>query len=193
MGKLINEMIRASASGDWKIKHRQIADIPISAIFTGCKSFGNLSTNTMGKLQQVANSSKKIIDYRIGFLGALFLGGVVFGINYFATNNISGSFTAALKQGIYTFFLGGIFMKGCENLATKIKNRTLAIAAAIVIPSALTLLLTFTMHNFKGTPKPLESTFPTMLIIPATAVWAYRKRTNFAKSAEPLTHKGRTS
>jgi len=120
--------------------------------------------------------SQKFIDFKIGIAGAFFLGGVVFGINYFATHEIAGSFTAALKQGSYTFLFGGIFMKGCENLATKIKQRKLAIVAAVIIPSALTLILTFTMHNFKGTPKPLESTIPTLLIIPATAVWGYRKR-----------------
>lgn len=127
-------------------------------------------------LQKAAKFSHRFIDFKIGIAGAVFLGGVVFGINYFTTHEIVGSFTAALKQASYTFLLGGIFMKGCENLATKIKKRTLAIMAAVVIPSALTLILTFTMHNFKGTPKPLESTIPTLLIIPATAVWGYKKR-----------------
>ena len=121
------------------------------------------------------------------------MGSVVFGINYFATHEIAGSVTAALKQGGYTFLLGGIFMKGCENLATKIKNRTLAIVASIIIPSALTLLLTYAMHNFKGTPKPLESTIPTLLIIPATAVWGYRKRKYSEESFDPLSPKGGTS
>jgi hypothetical protein len=67
--------------------------------------------------------------------------------------------------------------------------------ASVVIPSALTLILTFTMHNFKGTPKPLESTIPTLLIIPATAVWGYRKRTNSEKFPDPLTpfNKGGTA
>ncbi|MDO8952529.1 MAG: hypothetical protein Q7U86_07880 [Draconibacterium sp.] len=130
----------------------------------------------MTKVQQIANSTHQVIDYRIGIAGAVFMGGVVFGINYFSTHEITGSVTAALKQGSYTFLLGGIFMKGCENLATKIKKRTLAIAASVVIPSTLTLILTFTMHNFKGTPKPLESTIPTLLIIPATAVWGFKKR-----------------
>lgn len=83
--------------------------------------------------------------------------------------------------------LGGIFMKGCENLATKIKNRTLAIVASVIIPSALILLLTYTIHNFKGTPKPLESTIPTILIIPATAVWGYWKRKQIEKSSDALT------
>jgi len=147
----------------------------------------------MAKLQQTAKISHKFIDYKIGMAGAIFLGGVVFGINYFTTHEITGSVTAALKQGSYTFLLGGIFMKGCENLATKIRRRTLAIVASVVIPSALTLALTYTMHNFKGTPKPLESTIPTMLIIPATAVWGYRKRKYSEKSFDPLSLKGGTS
>ena len=130
----------------------------------------------MTKLRQITNSTHQVIDYKIGIAGAFFMGGVVFAINYFSTHEITGSVTAALKQGSYTFLLGGIFMKGCENLATKIKKRTLAIMASVVIPSALTLILTFTMHNFKGTPKPLESTIPTLLIIPATAVWGFKKR-----------------
>jgi hypothetical protein len=147
----------------------------------------------MTKLRQIANSTHQFIDYKIGIAGAFFLGGVVFSINYFTTHEITCSVTAALKQGSYTFLLGGIFMKGCETLATKIKKRTLAIMAAVVIPSALTLILTFKMHNFKGTPKPLESTIPTVLIIPATAIWRYKKRTLSEKSFNPLFSKGRTS
>ena len=147
----------------------------------------------MVKLQQTAKISHKFIDYKIGMAGALFLGGVVFCINYFATHEITGSLTAALKQGGYTFLFGGVFMKGCENLATKIRRRTLAIAASIIIPSALTLVMTYTMHNFKGTPKPLASTIPTALIIPATAVWGYRKRKFSEKSYDPLSPKGETS
>ena len=104
------------------------------------------------------------------------MAGIVFAINYFATNEISGSLTAAAKQGTYTFLFGGSLMKGCEYLATKIKKQTLAILAAVIIPSTITLLLTYTMHNLKGTPKPFESTIPTTIIIPATAIWGYIKR-----------------
>jgi len=147
----------------------------------------------MTKLRQITNSTHLVIDYKIGIAGAFFLGGVVFGINYFSTHEITVSVTTDLKQGRYTFLLGGIFMKGCENLATKIKKRRLAIVASVIIPSALTLVLTYTMHNFKGTPKPLASTIPTMLIIPATAVWGYRKRKYSEKSYDPLSPKGETS
>jgi len=118
----------------------------------------------------------QIIDYKMGIAGAFVMGVVVFVINYSATNELTGSTTAGLKQASYTFLFGGILMKGCENLATKIRNRTFAIVASVIIPSTLTLFLTYQLHQLKGTPKPLESTYPTLIIIPATAAWGYKKR-----------------
>lgn len=130
----------------------------------------------MPNLRKVSNSVQKFIDYKIGIAGAIVMGGIVFGINYFSTYEITGSLTAALKQGSYTFLLGGTLMKGCEYLAVTLKNRTWAIIASVIIPSVFTLILTYSMHNLKGTPKPFESTIPTTIIIPATAVWGYKKR-----------------
>ncbi len=37
--------------------------------------------------------------------------------------------------------------------------------------------IVFGVHSLKGTPRPVESTLHTaLLIIPSTAVWAFRKR-----------------
>jgi len=130
----------------------------------------------MKTIWQTVNSGRRFIDYRIGFAGAIVMGVIVFGINYFSAHELTGSITASLKQGLYTFIFGGTLMKGCEYLATRIQKRTLAIAASVVIPSVLTLLLTFGMHSLKGTPKPLESTMPTLIIIPATAIWGFNRR-----------------
>jgi hypothetical protein len=130
----------------------------------------------MIKLQKTAKSARKFFDLKIGIAGAIVMGGIVFGINYFSIHEISGSVTAATKQGAYTFIFGGTLMKGCEYLATTIKKRSLAIAASVVIPSVFTLFLTYGMHNLKGTPKPFASTVPTLIIIPATAVWGLQKR-----------------
>ena len=127
-------------------------------------------------IKKIIDFGGKFIAYKIGIAGAIFMACIVFGINYFSTYDTFGSFTAAIKQGGYTFFLGGSFMKGCEYLATKIKRKSLAILSAIIIPSVITIILTFNVHKLKGTPKPLESTIPTLLIIPATVVWAVRKR-----------------
>jgi hypothetical protein len=130
----------------------------------------------MQKLKKIFNSGHRFIDYKIGIAGAIVMGGIVFGINYFTTHEIAGSLTAAVKQGTYTFLFGGTLMKGCEYLATSIINRRVAILASVIIPSVLTLILTYTMHHLKGTPKPLESTIPTLIIIPATAIWGFKKR-----------------
>lgn len=133
----------------------------------------------MNLVKRLANFGSKFIDYKMGFIGAFVMAAIVFGINFTTIEEISGAITAALKQGGYTFLLGGSFMKGCEILATKIKNPALAIFLAVFIPSAITLVLTYNVHKIKGTPKPLESTIPTLIIIPATAVWGYKKRNQF--------------
>lgn len=122
------------------------------------------------------HSSSRYFDYKIGIAGALVMGIAVFCINYFSTDLIFLSITASLKQGIYTFFFGGFLMKGCEYIATYFKSSLLAILLAIAIPTIVTLLLTYSLHLMKGTPKPLASVIPTLAIIPATAVWAIRKR-----------------
>ena len=90
-----------------------------------------------------------------------------------------GSFTASAKQAGYTFIFGGFLMKGCELLAKGINNKYLALVMAVLIPSSITLILTFIMHNLKGTPRPFESTLPTLIIIPATAIWGYLKRKEY--------------
>ena len=66
------------------------------------------------------------------------------------------------------------------DIAIGIKNRRRALIAAVIVPSAVSLLLTFGLHSLKGTPKPLASTIPTAIfVIPSTAVWGYRKRKQF--------------
>jgi uncharacterized protein YacL len=122
------------------------------------------------------DTSNKYFDFKIGLAGAIFMGTIVFCINYFSTHLAIESLTAALKQGVYTFIFGGFLMKGCEYIAIRIKKRNLAIALAIIIPTVFTLILTTVMHFLKGTPKPLASVIPTLMIIPATAFWAVKKR-----------------
>lgn len=137
----------------------------------------------MISFRQISKSIQRFIDYKIGLAGAIVMGGIVFAINYFSTYEIAGSFTAALKQASYTFFLGGTLMKSCEYIAVTIKGRKWAILASVIIPSVFTLFLTYSMHSLKGTPKPFESTIPTTIIIPATAVWGYKKRKKFDEEA----------
>ena len=128
------------------------------------------------------SSSNKYFDYKIGLAGGLVMGIVVFFINYSATVEITGAFTAAIKQGIYTFFFGGSIMKICEIIAVRISAKKLALFLATLIPSFISLALTFGLHSLKGTPRPIESTIPTAIfVIPSTAVWGYLKREKLDK------------
>lgn len=127
--------------------------------------------------RRIALFGSKFIDYKMGFIGAGVLAVIVFGINYHDTSDWQGASTAALKQGAYTFVFGGIIMRGCEYLATRIRRQAVALAAAMIIPSAVSIGLTYGVHSLKGTPKPVESTIPTaVFVIPSTFIWAYMKR-----------------
>jgi len=138
-------------------------------------------------LRKIANFGSKYIDYKMGFLGAGVMASIVFGINYYDTHELLGASTAASKQGSYTFLFGGSIMKGCEYLATKIKKKSVALAAAVIIPSAISIGLTYGIHSTKGTPKPFESTIPTaVLVIPSTAIWGYKKRKQYFNLNELL-------
>jgi len=129
------------------------------------------------------SSNSKYFDFKIGLAGGLVMGVIVFFINYNTTHETIGALTAAIKQGIYTFFFGGSIMKLCEIIATRISAKNLAIFLATLIPSFISLALTFGLHSLKGTPRPIESTIPTaVFVIPSTAVWGYLKRKKLDKS-----------
>ncbi len=133
----------------------------------------------MPGIKCILTYGSRFIDYKMGIAGAIVMGGIVFAINYLSTKEITGSTTAALKQGSYTFLLGGSLMKSCEYLATRINPKYFAITLSVIIPSVFTLFLTYKMHQLKGTPKPFESTVPTVIIIPATAIWGWKKRKEY--------------
>ena len=128
-------------------------------------------------------SNSKYFDFKIGLAGGIVMGIIVFVINYNATFETIGALTAAIKQGIFTFFFGGSIMKICEIIATRVSSKKIAIFLATLIPSVISLALTFGVHSLKGTPRPIESTIPTaVFVIPSTAVWGYLKRKKSDKS-----------
>jgi len=130
-----------------------------------------------GSIKRIIAYGRRYIDYKMGFAGAIVMAAVVFSINYFGTHFLAGSITAALKQGVYTFFFGGIIMRMSERIAVGIRRRMLALVLACIIPSTVSLVLTFGLHNLKGTPEPLKSTIPTaFFVIPSTWVWGSMKR-----------------
>jgi len=133
--------------------------------------------NYSAPFKKLAALGNRFIDYKMGIYGAMVMSVIVLAVNHYHTGEWIGAFTAALKQGIYTFLFGGIIMRGCEYLATRIRKQAIALAAAVIIPSAVSVSLTFAVHSMKGTPEPVASTIPTAIfVIPSTAIWGYKKR-----------------
>ena len=145
-----------------------------------------------GSVRRALDFGSNYVDYRMGRYGAVVMATIVFFINFLGKKDELGipqaalwSTTAALKQGTYTFFFGGVIMKMSERLATEVKRRTLALVLACVIPSMVSLTLTFGVHSLKGTPLPAKSTIPTAIfVIPSTAVWGRMQRKRMEKSKE---------
>lgn len=117
----------------------------------------------------------RFINIRMGFAGALIMGAIVWFINmgygwWPAT-------TAALKQAAYTFLFGGILIKILDTIASKIRNRYVAVISATLLVSVITIILVYIVHNLKGTPRPFESTLPTIIMAPpGFLALAIRKR-----------------
>ncbi|MCK5105633.1 MAG: hypothetical protein KAR17_22570 [Cyclobacteriaceae bacterium] len=111
-----------------------------------------------------SKSVNKYINPKIGLIGALIMGGIVFIINL--EHGWFLSTTAGLKQGLYTFFFGGIIIKLLEHLLLQIKNPYMAISLSVSVISVFTSLLVFLVHSLKGTPEPFLSTVPTILMAP---------------------------
>lgn len=92
------------------------------------------------------------------------------------------AYIAALKQFIYTFFMGGIVARVCENIAVNYSPAVRAVLLAIFIPGVSTVLLTYLLHSFKGTPEPFLSTLPTIVTAPIIlTIWSLKKRSELKK------------
>jgi hypothetical protein len=106
----------------------------------------------------------RIINVKMALFGAVIMGMIVFFINldhgYFAAS------IAALKQAAYTFFLGGALLKILEVMVMAIKSPFLALFIAVMITTLLTVSLVYYVHTLRGTPKPFDSTLPTICLAP---------------------------
>jgi hypothetical protein len=128
-------------------------------------------------LSQLKETFLEHVDVSTAWKAALFLGVVVFAINY--SHGALAALPAALKQATYTFFVAGFIVRLCENLVLKPSLGAMAFPLSVIIPSAIAIGLTFLLHNLKGTPEPLRSTIPTLLMAPPSfTVWAWRCRKN---------------
>ena len=118
----------------------------------------------------------QLIDVKLGIIGALFMGSVVFYIN--ADHGPFLASTAAIKQGLYTFFIGGLILKILELIVTGINNKILAYVCSVIAATVITVGLVYLVHSMKGTPKPFESTIPTILLAPLGYIYVARMKRN---------------
>ena len=113
------------------------------------------------KAKETIAKMNGFIDFRMGLIGALFMGSIVFWINH--DHGYDEALIAGLKQLSYTFFFGGLFIKMAENIAVTRKNRAWGVFIGGLLPMVLTAILTYTVHSMKGTPEPFNSTIPTIV------------------------------
>ena len=104
------------------------------------------------------------INYNLAIAGALVLGSIVFYINY--GHGVLPATIAAAKQAAYTFFAGGFISRFGENLSVRWLSRGRSLVAAIIAPTVVAVGLTFLVHSLKGTPEPIQSTLPTLILSP---------------------------
>lgn len=115
----------------------------------------------------------KYVDVSTAWKAALLLGVVVYAINF--SHGALAALPAALKQAAYTLLASGFIVRLCENLINRVRPLYLAWPLAILIPTAVAVVLTYLVHSLRGTPEPLYSTLPTLLVTPpAFAGWAWR-------------------
>lgn len=140
------------------------------------------------KAREIYDKSKDYINYKMGTAGAVVMGGIVGAVNY--SEGALGAITSTLKQGAYTFLVGGSVIRATERIArSKIKNDLLAIALAASIPATATIAATYGVHRMKGTPKPLKSTIPTMVMaslgLSGLAIYNRRKHNKDNENGKP--------
>ncbi len=118
--------------------------------------------------------SRRFIDIPTAIAGAIIMGVIVGFIN--RKFGLWPASTAAMKQAAYTFFFGGAMTKLLYVVESKMPGKWISIILSSLIVTSITVMLVYAVHSMKGTPRPLESTIPTVLLAPfGFGFLAYRK------------------
>jgi hypothetical protein len=144
----------------------------------------DITEDEVKKMKTIFNSISKYFNYKTALFGAGFMGTIIFGINYFGSDDLSGTFNATYKQAVYSGLSGGFLIKMSKYFALKYKNKALSLSSAIILPVLTTTLLTYGIHKYyKESPKPIASTIPTTLIISTFAsIYApYTRKKHYSK------------
>ena len=117
----------------------------------------------------------KHYDWKMGLIGALIMGGVVFWIN--VDHGFWAAIPAMLKQATYTMIAGGFLTRLCERIALNTRDNITAHVLAMLVPSIIAVVLTLGVHYMRGTPEPFNSTIPTMVLAPISFfLWGWHQR-----------------
>jgi len=103
------------------------------------------------------------IDYPAAIAGATVLGAIVLIINF--DHGWNSALIAAGKQATYTFFAGGYMVRLNERIALALQPAVLAVVAGVLCSGTLAVSLTYLVHSLRGTPEPLNSTLPTLVLL----------------------------
>ena len=119
--------------------------------------------------------NNRFFNMKIGVGGAIFMSVLVYFIN--VEHGFLPASIAAAKQAGYTFLMAGTNLKLAENLAIKFKSSYLSLFLAVLVPSVITIGMTYLIHSMKGTPEPFASTIPTIILgPPSILIFVYQKR-----------------
>lgn len=116
----------------------------------------------MALLRQIKAFLDRHIDYRGAIAGAAVLGSIVLYINL--DHGWGLALVAAGKQATYTFFAGGYMVRLNERIALALEPGLLAVPAGMFCAGGLAVSLTYIVHSMRGTPEPLNSTLPTLVL-----------------------------
>ena len=116
----------------------------------------------MALLKRIKAFMDRHIDYGGAITGAVVLGSIVLYINL--DHGLESALVAAAKQATYTFFAGGYMVRLNERLALAFEPAALGVGAGMFGAGGLAVSLTFLVHSLRGTPEPLNSTLPTLIL-----------------------------
>ncbi len=133
--------------------------------------------NPLDIMKKVLHFISKFIDYPSAIAGAVIMGVIVGVIN--RKFGLWPASIAAIKQAAYTFLFGGLLIKLLYIITDKITGLYIATIISSLTVTVITVALVFGVHSMRGTPMPLESTLPTVILAPfGFAFLAYRRKVN---------------